>query len=144
MRDNRVSGIRYRQHPRAEADFCDRKPHRPVGLACKHRRRLLQVDLDLSDSSQQNFSAGLAGAVDGVFIATHRGAKLGDKVELTINLPESLTTVFGEGEIHWVREYNEQSDAPPGLGVSISYMDGEEIEAVEEFLQIRDPLLFAD
>ncbi len=104
----------------------------------------MQVDLDLSNISEHNFYAGLDGAVDGVFIATHRGGRLGDKVELTINLPESLTTVFGEGEIHWLREYNEHSDTPPGLGVSISYLDGEEIEAMEEFLQIRDPLFFAD
>lgn len=139
--EQRVSGVRYRLEPRAEAEFTDRRAARRLALVGADR---MQVDLDLSDWSDHNFYAGFDGTIDGVFIATHRGVRLGDKVEVTINLPESLTPVVGVGEVRWLREYNDDSDAPPGMGVCIDELEDHEVEAVEDFVSRREPLFFTE
>ncbi len=141
----RVSGIRYRTQPRAEAEFSDQA----IPTEYVRRRRIgprQAVDLDLSDWSEHNFYAGLTeqAFINGVFVATHRLKPLGEKMAFTINLPGSLVPVTGVGEVSWIREYNEHSDAPPGMGIRFRHLELGEPDAVEAFLSTRDPLLFDD
>src|SRR5690349_13072711 len=70
------------------------------------------VELDVSLGSEHNFYAGLAEnlSAGGVFVATHMLKPVGERVELSIHLPDSDHPVCGIGQVRWVREYNEQSD----------------------------------
>jgi len=103
------------------------------------------VDLDVTVGSDHNFYAGFAEnlSAGGVFIATHKLKPVGSKIELTINLPNGAQ-LKTEGEVRWVRVFNEQSDTPPGMGVKFNQLPGESVALIEDFLARRDPLFFDD
>jgi uncharacterized protein (TIGR02266 family) len=111
---------------------------------CREHSRF-SVDLDVTVGSEHNFYAGFAEnlSAGGVFIATHRLKPVGSRIELSVNLPDSLT-VRALGEVRWVRVFNEQSDTPPGIGVRFLEIDEASIEAISGFLARRDPLFFDD
>ena len=104
------------------------------------------VELDVSLGSDHNFYAGFVEnmSVGGVFVATHMIKPVGEKLELAIHLPESDIVVRGIGEVRWIREYSEQSNVPPGMGVRFVHLEPASAEAIEAFLGQRDPLFFDD
>lgn len=125
-------------HPQAEG------PHHAETNARREHSRFA-VDLDVTVGSDHNFYAGFAEnlSAGGVFIATHKLKPVGSKIELTINLPEG-TQVKTEGEVRWVRVFNEHSDTPPGMGVKFDQLPDESLAAIQDFLARRDPLFFDD
>lgn len=102
------------------------------------------VELDVSISSEHNFYSGLVEnmSAGGVFVATHVLKPIGSIIELSITLPDTGVTVTGKGEVRWVRDYNELSDTPPGIGVRFVELAAGSIEAIEQFLNQRAPLFF--
>lgn len=104
------------------------------------------VDLDVSLGSDHNFYAGFAEnlSVGGVFVATHLLKPVGERLELSIHLPDSEIVVRGVGEVRWLRMYSEQSNVPPGMGVRFVHLEPGSLEAIEHFLKQRDPLFFDD
>jgi Tfp pilus assembly protein PilZ len=100
------------------------------------------VDVAVTEDSDHNFYVGLDGVIHGIFIATYRPAKLGERVAVTIHLPESLVPVTSFGEVRWLRECDSDSHTPPGIGVHINHLDREEVDAVEEYVSTRAPLLY--
>lgn len=103
------------------------------------------VDLDVTVGSDHNFYAGFAEnlSAGGVFIATHKLKPVGSKIELTINLPDGAQLKI-EGEVRWVRVFNEHSDTPPGMGVKFNSLPDESLALIQNFLAHRDPLFFDD
>jgi uncharacterized protein (TIGR02266 family) len=103
-----------------------------------------RVDLDVSIGSEHNFYAGFAEnlSAGGVFVATHLLKPVGEKLEICVNLPDGLGTVVGVGEVRWLREFNESSDTPPGMGVRFEHLEPGSVEAIERFLKAREPLFF--
>lgn len=101
------------------------------------------VDLDVSISSEHNFYAGFVENISGggVFVATHLLKPIGSVIELSITLPDSVT-VTARGEVRWVRDYNESSDVPPGMGVRFVELDTAAESAIATFLSERDPMFF--
>lgn len=113
----------------------------------EHRREhsRFHVDLDVTVGSDHNFYAGFAEnlSAGGVFIATHKLKPVGSKIELAINLPDGAQ-LRAEGEVRWVRIFNEHSDTPPGMGVKFSNLPDESVTMIQNFLSRREPLFYDD
>jgi uncharacterized protein (TIGR02266 family) len=103
------------------------------------------VDLDVTVGSDHNFYAGFAEnlSAGGVFIATHKLKPVGSKIELSINLPDGAQ-IRAEGEVRWIRVFNEHSDTPPGMGVRFNDLAQASVSLIQSFLARRDPLFFDD
>jgi uncharacterized protein (TIGR02266 family) len=104
------------------------------------------VDLDVSIGSDHNFYGGFAEnlSAGGIFVATHMIQPVGEVIEFSIHLPGLPDPVRGRGEVRWIREYNERSNVPPGMGIRFVDLEPGSREAIERFLRHRDPLFFDD
>ena len=104
------------------------------------------VELDVSVGSDHNFYAGFIEniSVGVVFMATHLLKPLGEMMELTIYLPGREHPVRARGEVRWVREFNEASNVPPGMGIRFVEVDSDSVHAIDEFLGSREPMFFDD
>jgi len=116
----------------------------PDSARREHER--VSVELEVNLGSEHNFYAGLAEnlSAGGVFIATHRLQKVGSKIDVSLKLPDSEDVFKLVGEVRWVRVYNEQSDAPPGLGIRFTELPAGAAQAINRFLGQREPLFFDD
>lgn len=104
-----------------------------------------RVELEVHLGSEHNFYAGFVEnlSAGGVFIATHQLRSVGDKLELSIRLPNRETPVTGIGEVRWLREPH-ASDQSPGMGLRFLVLEPGGDEAIEEFTASRDPMFFDD
>jgi uncharacterized protein (TIGR02266 family) len=104
------------------------------------------VELDLSIGGDHNFYAGFVEnvSVGGVFIATHLCRPIGERIEITIHMPQGDSPVRGLGEVRWVRAYSEEDNTPPGMGVRFLELHEGSQESIERFLGLRPPLLVDD
>ena len=113
-----------------------------------HRRRCsrYKVDLKVSLGSDHNFYTGFVENISegGVFIATHTLKAAGDILELSIRIPTGAETIRGTGEVRWVREFSEQSNTPPGIGVRFLDLEPGSKEVIEQFLARREPMFFEE
>lgn len=107
----------------------------------KYERK--DINLDVSLFSDSNFYAGFTEnlSAGGVFIATHNLLKIGEKIDITITMPNDKKIV-AHGIVRWLREYNEASDSPPGMGIQFLSIDGEDL--IKDFLAARAPLFYDD
>jgi len=129
------------------------KPLEPPGAtdasdaAGSHRRghKRFSVDLDVSLGSDHNFYSGFAEnlSVGGVFVATHQLRPVGETVEVCIHLPDG-TEVRAAGEVRWVRLFNSDSDMPPGMGLRFRELEQTANQAIERFLNQREPIFYDD
>jgi uncharacterized protein (TIGR02266 family) len=103
-----------------------------------------KVELDVSLGSDHNFYVGFVENMSsgGVFIATHMLKAVGEILELSIHIPSTDAKISGTGEVRWVREYSEQSNVPPGMGVRFLRLEPGSVEAIERFLARREPIFF--
>jgi uncharacterized protein (TIGR02266 family) len=150
-----VTDMSARKHSRTEAEALDeqelheeatiRSVVPPADPAHRREHSRFHVDLDVTVGSDHNFYAGFAEnlSAGGVFIATHKLKPVGSKIELSINLPDSAQ-IHAEGEVRWIRVFNEQSDTPPGMGVKFNNMTEAATALIQNFLARREPLFFDD
>ena len=133
-----------RREERAEARFSQLEPEEAGAQRRTHSR--YAVDLDVSLGSDHNFYAGFAEnlSAGGIFVATHLLKPVGSSIELSIHLPDNDEPICGKGEVRWVREYNERSDMPPGMGIRFNEIEPAAVAAIEQFLRQREPLFFDD
>ncbi len=112
-----------------------------------HRRAdpRFSVDLDVSLGSDHNFYSGFAENLScgGVFVATHQVRPVGEKVEVSIHLPDG-TEVRAVGEVRWTRLFNAESDMPPGMGLRFIELEKASNQAIERFLCEREPIFYDD
>ena len=139
---NRPQSAESAREDRAEATISK------LGADSSQRRECARykVDLDVSLGSEHNFYSGFAENISagGVFVATHLVKPVGECMEISINLADSGTMVRGVGEVRWVREYNEASDTPPGMGIRFIELAAGAEGVIQSFLATRDPLFFDD
>lgn len=116
----------------------------PDGHHRDHSR--YRVELNVSLRSAHNFYQGLAEnlSVGGLFIATHTPRPPGELVEFTVSLPDGGESITGTGQVRWVREYHENSDTAPGMGLRFVSISEEAIQRIQRFLDQRDPLFFEE
>lgn len=103
-----------------------------------------RVEVRVSSHSDHNFYTGLARnpSATGLFIATHVTAYIGDEVEFWIRFDDTAAPIHGVGEVHWIRQYSDTSDAPPGVGVRFLEIGPTARELVAEFVSTREPLFY--
>jgi len=135
--------------PPSPREVPDEATFTPTPHGASDRRRVharFTVDLDVTLASQHNFYGGFAEnlSAGGIFVATHKMLPVGEVLMLSIRLPGRTRPVEGAGEVRWVREYSERSNVPPGLGLRFVEIELGGIEAIERFLENRDPLFFDD
>jgi len=104
------------------------------------------VELDVSLGSEHNFYGGFAEnlSVGGVFVATHLTRPVGEVIELSIHIPAHDLLVKGTGEVRWIREFNDSSDVPPGMGIKFLELAEGSQDAIDTFLAKREPMFFDD
>ena len=129
-----------------EAVFTRLEPEPASRSGLRREYARFSVDLDVSLGSEHNFYAGFAENLSsgGVFVATHLLKPVGEEIRFSIHLPELNAAVTGVGEVRWVREYNERSDLPPGMGIRFLQLDAAAEELITNFLDRREPLFFDD
>jgi uncharacterized protein (TIGR02266 family) len=139
--------------PRDEATFSQKPesfmPEQADSVAADNRRRRAarySVDLDVTMSSDHNFYAGFAENISsgGLFVATYVKRPRGDRMEIVLNLPGMPEPIRAVGEVRWLRDFSEQSNVPPGLGVRFVELPEAAAVAIETFLKGREPLFYDD
>ena len=110
----------------------------------EHQR--FSVDLEVNVLSEHNLYMGLAEnlSVGGLFIATHQLQRVGSKIELSLRMPDSEQVFHIQGQVRWVRLYNELSDTSPGLGICFTELPPGAEAAIYRFVGQREPLFFDD
>jgi len=121
----------------------DRQPA-SESLADSERRatKRIVLEVELGFQSESNFYTGLTLdlSTGGVFVATYELLPVGTLVTLDFALPESHC-VKVEGEVRWLRDAR-TNDQTPGMGISFSSLQQEDLEAIREFCKSRGPLYY--
>ena len=146
MKHNAGSAMAPQRSPEARFTAVDPSQSSSRLHAQRREHPRYRVDLDVSLGSDHNFYVGLVEnlSAGGVFVATHLLKPVGEVIELAIHLPDSSDVVSGTGEVRWIREYAENSDTPPGMGIRFLELAEGSHEAIERFLARREPLFFED
>jgi uncharacterized protein (TIGR02266 family) len=136
-----------KRKPRSEATITELECLETAGPRPQRRAHArYAMELDVSLGSDHNFYQGFVENISagGIFVATHLLKPVGAQVELCVHLPEGGGQVRGVGEVRWIREFNESSDVPPGMGIRFVELEPGSEQAVEQFLTHREPLFFDD
>jgi uncharacterized protein (TIGR02266 family) len=97
------------------------------------------VDIASDHNFFTGFSCNLSGG--GLFVATHSVSPVGTLLEISFLLPGSDAAIVAQVEVRWVRELNDQSDCPPGMGLRFLTVDAESSARIQDFIQrTREPL----
>jgi uncharacterized protein (TIGR02266 family) len=116
------------------------------GAVQRREHARFSVNLEVGIGSEHNFYAGFAENISagGIFVATHMLKPQGEVVELTIHLPGAPNAVRGRGEVRWIRECNDRSSIPPGMGIRFVALEEGSPKSIETFLRQRAPMFFDD
>jgi uncharacterized protein (TIGR02266 family) len=112
----------------------------------KAERHDVEVVVDLESDS--NFYTGLTQNIStgGLFIATQKIKRVGERVHLKFTLPGASAPIEVETEVRWIRENTSllRTDGSPGMGVRFIDMSPVAAEAIQRFLEGRDSLFYDD
>jgi uncharacterized protein (TIGR02266 family) len=100
-----------------------------------------QVDFD----SESNFYTGFTVDVStgGLFVVTWSTLPIGTHVNLSFTLQGQKEIIVVEGEVRWVREHNPNSpDLWPGMGIRFVSVPEHAREAIDAFVEAREPLFW--
>ncbi len=102
------------------------------------------VDLDVTVGSDHNFYAGFAEnlSAGGVFIATHKLKPVGSRNRASPSTCPTGAQIRVEGEVRWIRIFNERSDTPPGMGVKFDDLAPASVSLIQSFLARRETIVF--
>jgi uncharacterized protein (TIGR02266 family) len=101
------------------------------------------VDLD----SASNFYTGLSQNISGggLFVATTRRQRIGDRLHVQFTLPGVTDPIGAETEVRWTRsEATTDADHPPGIGVRFLQLSVDATRAITAFMERRDSIFFDD
>ena len=109
-----------------------------------HRR--LPAEIEVTLHSEHNFFTGFTQNISegGLFIATHQIAPVGTQFRVTFMLQGLVGAVNVLCEVRWIRPYNDDMDAPPGIGVRFVDLDEDTFLAIRAFILARDPIFYDD
>jgi len=107
-----------------------------------HQR--IQFTVEVSLNSEHNFYTGFTSDISegGVFVATNFVRPVGSTVEFDMALGKGKLRVTGE--VRWVREPNEFSDAPPGMGVCFKNLSPAVRDTINKFISRKRESIFYD
>lgn len=97
-------------------------------------------------NSDTNFYTGFANDIGegGLFVATHQVLPLESVIELEFSIPGKPEPIKAEGKVRWVREFNESSDAEPGMGIQFDALSRDDQEQIQAFVGRRDSIFYDD
>jgi len=120
----------------------------PAGEPQQRRAERHQVEVSVDFESDSNFYAGLTQNISagGLFIATHRIRKVGERINLKFTLPGASKAIEVETEVRWIRENSSlmRTEASPGMGVRFIDMPPADAQLIQKFLESRESLLYDD
>lgn len=113
----------------------------PVVRVSPRVKMSAQVDFSSESNFYQGFSANISEG--GLFVTTLKLLPLGTEVDLAFSLP-SGERINTRGVVRWTRETNDAvPDMLDGMGLQFLGLEPHEREAIERFVEQRDPLFFA-
>ncbi len=92
-----------------------------------------RVELKAGDDAFQGTSKNIG--LGGLFVATERTLRVGERLALTFTLPEQARSVAVRAEVRWVRQ---GSTLPAGIGLRFVNPPVAATVAIHEFLRRRD------
>lgn len=105
-------------------------------------RMQAQVDFESDDNFFNGFSANISDG--GVFVATVNVLPLGTSVDIGFTLPTG-ERIECKGVVRWVREIDDkQPDVFPGMGVQFVDLEDRSAQAIESFIQQREPMFYVE
>lgn len=105
-------------------------------------RMQAQVDFESDDNFFNGFSANISDG--GLFIATVNVLPLGTQVDVGFSLPTG-DRVECKGVVRWVREVDDKNpDVFPGMGVQFLDLETRSANAIEQFIQQREPMFYVE
>ena len=127
--------------PISIAEFVEPRPE-----SVRLRNAKVRVELWLGQSQRHAFYQGFADGVTatGVFVGTHVLKPIGEQLEFAIRLPDSEAPITGVCEVRWLREYAEQSDSGPGMGLRFLELPTDAAERIDAYLEHEQALFFDD
>ncbi len=103
-----------------------------------------RVEVNVSLVSEHNFYVGTTRRMDsgGVFIATAMPPRIGTRLQVRLGLADGRK-IDVEGEVAFVREKSATiGRQPTGCGVRLLGLPGWAIDAIERFIQARQPIVY--
>ena len=103
----------------------------------------LEMEVAVDMASDHNFFTGFSCNLSGggLFVATHCPQPVGSLLEVSFLLPGNDEPIVAQVEVRWVRDQNEQSDCPPGMGLRFLTLDAGASARIQEFTErTREPL----
>jgi len=122
--------------------------HPVAGEPQQRRAERHDIEVSVDFESDSNFYAGLTQNIStgGLFIATHRIRKVGERINLKFTLPGASKAIEVETEVRWIRENSSlmRTEASPGMGVRFIDMPPADAQLIQKFLESRESLLYDD
>ncbi len=119
----------------AQASVADRRSHERIPFT-----------VVVSLTSEHNFYTGFTQDISegGVFIATNCLEPVGAIREFELSVGAGKGKVTAQGEVRWVREANDFSDVPPGMGIRFLDLHPEIERRINQFIGRKREALFFD
>lgn len=110
----------------------------------QHLRATLKTSVHLS--SESNFYTGFSNDISegGIFVATHNVLPRGSFMDIEFSLPDDGAPIRVQGEVRWVREYRQDSDGHPGMGLEFRNLQEADRQRILSFVKMRDTLFYED
>jgi uncharacterized protein (TIGR02266 family) len=110
------------------------------------RRDAQRVDLNVGVGfrSDSNFYTGFTQDISegGLFVATHMLQPIGAEITLTFALPTG-PEISARCIVRWQRDPHEHNAlTPPGMGVQFQDLADADLERIQQFVAMREPLFF--
>jgi uncharacterized protein (TIGR02266 family) len=129
------------EQPSSLANFVEPRPE-----SVKLRKARVRLELSVHAGSRHGFYQGFADELSatGIFVATHVSKPVGEKLDFSIRLQDSQDPITGVCEVRWLREYAEQSDLGPGMGLRFTELSEGAPERIRKFLEQEEALFFEE
>jgi uncharacterized protein (TIGR02266 family) len=127
------------EQPSSIANFVEPGPE-----SVRLKRARVRLELSVHTGSRHGFYQGLTDALSatGIFVATHVTKPVGEQLEFSLRLQHSSEPITGVCEVRWLREYTEQSDLDPGMGLRFVELSAGGPERIQKFLEQEEALFF--
>ncbi len=102
---------------------------------------LPDLELDLSLTCESNFYTDVSGTILGLFIATFVVKPVGTTLVVRLSVPVLDEPFIVSGVVQWVLEFSPSIEAPPGIGLALRPVQGEQRRAINAFMKVRAPIL---
>lgn len=110
----------------------------------KRKNKRVTFSSIISMESEDNLYTGVSQDIStgGIFVVTDRLLPLGTKILVEFIIPPNDRKIKICGEVRWLRESNNKSDTDPGMGLQFVDLSEEDRQALESFIELRDPMLY--